>query len=548
MNVSKGDETMPRLVKALAVLAVCVVLAAPRLATAQAASAIPPALTTPDRVNSRLGTLEFKDGAPSKATVDKMYDQIDFTHAYNVFMNSLDGVSIATLRKGMQSVGVKDNEVIVFSDLMDSKSLFLTANADTIYAIGILDLTKGPMVLEVPPKFLGAIDDQWFRWVIDIGLPGPDRGVGGKYLIVPPGYQGELPQGGYFVARSRTNYVAWFGRSFLENKSDPKPAAETIRKFTNVYPYEAGGVGTPIAEFLAGKARLGRITAPPPTKFHEASGKVMNTVPPNDWSFYETLNEIVQQEPATSLDPELMGSIAAIGIVKGKPFNPDARMRKIMTEALAVANAASRTLFMSPRDPSWYYYPGSSWWNYLFDTGYQFETPIPLITREGAKPFPPTGYRTLDARTNFFYGITGITPGMAMRLTGIGSQYLLNTLDANKQYFDGAKTYKVTLPKGIPEANFWSLTVYDNMSRSMLDTPQRFPRAGNQSYPSPAAETNADGSTAVYFGPKQPDGVKRGNWIQTMPNKGWFVILRLYSPLEPFFDKSWRPSEVEAVR
>jgi hypothetical protein len=539
---------MPRLVKALAVLAVCVVLAAPRQATAQAASAIPPALTTPDRVNSRLGTLEFKDGAPSKATVDKMYDQIDFTHAYNVFMNSLDGVSIATLRKGMQSVGVKDNEVIVFSDLMDSKSLFLTANADTIYAIGILDLTKGPMVLEVPPKFLGAIDDQWFRWVIDIGLPGPDRGVGGKYLIVPPGYQGELPQGGYFVARSRTNYVAWFGRSFLDNKSDPKPAAETIRKFTNVYPYEAGGVGTPIAEFLAGKARLGRITAPPPTKFHEGSGKVMNTVPPNDWSFYETLNEIVQQEPATSLDPELMGSIAAIGIVKGKPFNPDARMRKIMTEALAVANAASRTLFMSPRDPSWYYYPGSSWWNYLFDTGYQFETPIPLITREGAKPFPPTGYRTLDARTNFFYGITGITPGMAMRLTGIGSQYLLNTLDANKQYFDGAKTYKVTLPQGIPEANFWSLTVYDNMSRSMLDTPQRFPRAGNQSYPSPAAEPNADGSTAVYFGPKQPDGVKRGNWIQTMPNKGWFVILRLYSPLEPFFDKSWRPSEVEAVR
>jgi hypothetical protein len=538
---------MRQLIKPLTVLAVCVVLAAPRLATAQAASAIPPTITTPDRVNSRLGTLEFKDGAPSKATVDKMYDQIDFTHAYNVFMNSLDGVSIATLRKGMQSVGVKDNEVIVFSDLMDSKSLFLTANADTIYAIGLLDLTKGPMVLEVPPKFLGAIDDQWFRWVIDIGLPGPDRGVGGKYLIVPPGYQGELPQGGYFVARSRTNYVAWFGRSFLENKSDPKPAAETIRKFTNVYPYEAGGVGTPIAEFLAGKARLGRITAPPPTKFHEGSGKVMNTVPPNDWSFYETLNEIVQQEPATSLDPELMGSIAAIGIVKGKPFNPDARMRKIMTEALAVANAASRTLFMSPRDPSWYYYPGSSWWNYLFDTGYQFETPIPLITREGAKPFPPTGYRTLDARTNFFYGITGITPGMAMRLTGIGSQYLLNTLDANKQYFDGVKTYKVTLPKGIPEANFWSLTVYDNMSRSMLDTPQRHPRAGNQSYPSPAAEPNPDGSTTVYFSPTQPAGVKRGNWIQTMPGKGWFTILRLYSPLEPFFDKTWRPSEIERV-
>ncbi len=509
---------------------------------------VPPSLTTPDRVESRIGRLEFKDGAPSKATVEKMYDQIDFTHAYNVFMNSLDGVSIAALRKGLNGAGVKDNEVIVFSDLMDSKSLFLTANADTVYAIGILDLTRGPMVLEVPPRFLGAVDDQWFRWVIDIGAPGPDRGEGGKYLILPPGYDGDVPEGGYFVARSRTNFVAWFGRAFIIDKSDPKPAAETIRKFTKIYPYEVGGWGTPIAEFLAGKARLGRITAPPPTKFHEGSGKVMNTVPPNDWTFYETLNEIVQQEPATSLDAELMGSIAAIGIVKGKPFNPDARMKKILTEALAVANAASRTLFMAPRDPSWYYYPGSAWMNYLFETGYEFETPIPMITKEGAKPFPPTGYRTLDARTNFFYGITGITPGMAMRLTNIGSQYLLAYVDSRKQFFDGAKTYKCTLPKGIPEANFWSFTVYDNMTRSMLDTPQRYPRAGSQSYPSPAARANADGSTTVYFGPTQPSGVDRGNWIQTTPGKGWFLILRLYGPLEPFFTKAWRPSEIELVK
>ena len=137
----------------------------------------------------------------------------------------------------------------------------------------------------------------------------------------------------------------------------------------------------------------------------------MNTIPPNDFSYYEMLNEVVQQEPATSLDPELMGPLAAIGIVKGKPFAPDARMKKILTEALAVANATSRSLFMNPRDPSWFYYPGSAWMNFLFVTGYEFETPIPMITREGVKPFPPTGYRTLDARTAFFYGVTGITPG-----------------------------------------------------------------------------------------------------------------------------------------
>jgi hypothetical protein len=171
------------------------------------------------------------------------------------------------------------------------------------------------------------------------------------------------------------------------------------------------------------------------------------------------------------------------------------RQDQLLTEAVAVGNAASRTLFMSPRDPSWYYYPNSSWTNLLFQMGYEFETPIPQITPGGAKPYPPTGYRTLDARTWFFYGITGITPGMAMRLTGIGSQYLIAMADSDKEYFDGAKTYKVTLPKGIPETNFWSFTVYDNQTRSMLDTPQRYPRAGSQSYPSLAAEADADGST-----------------------------------------------------
>ena len=515
---------------------------------AQTAPEIPPSITTPDRVDTRIGTLEFKDGVPNEATAGRLFDNLDFTYAYRAFMDNMRGVSIQALRKGMQSIGVKANEVLVFSELMDARSLFLTANADTIYVMGYLDLAKGPVVLETPPKFLGAVQDAWFRWVIDLGAPGPDRGEGGKYLIVPPDYSGPLPDGGFFIARARTNGILWFGRSFLENHKDPKPVVETIRKSTKVYPYEPGGMGTPIAEFLAGKAKLGRISPPPPTVFHEGSGKVMNTIPPNDWSFYEMLNEVVQQEPATSLDPELMGPVAAIGIVKGKTFAPDARMKKIMTEAVAVANATSRSLFMSPRDPSWFYYPNSSWFNFLFLTGYEFETPIPMITRDGVKPFPPSGYRTMDARTNFFYGVTGITPSMAMRLPGIGSQYLLAVTDADKNHFDGAQTYKVTLPKGIPEENFWSFTLYDNQTRSMLNTPQRYPRAGSQSYPSPAAEPNPDGSTTVWFAPQQPAGAARGNWIQTMRGKGWFVILRLYSPLEPFFTRQWRPSEIELVK
>ena len=532
--------------RTLALLVAFALLAPPWLAAAQATAAIPSAITTPEKVDSRIGTLDFKDGMPSQATLEKLYDNLDFTHAFEAFVNTMQGVNAAAIRKGFQDIGVNDNEVLVFSELMDAKSLFLTANADTVYFVGIIDLSKGPMVFEAPPNALGTFDDMWWRWVIDFGAPGPDRGEGGKYLLLPPGYDGALPEGGFFIARARTTRVLMLGRAFMDN-DDPKPTVELVKKATRIYPYEVGGFGTSIAGFLSGKARLGQITPPPETVFHEGSGKVMNTIPPNDFSFYELLNEVVQQEPATSLDPELMGPLAAIGIIKGKPFAPDARMKRILTEALAVANATSRSLLLNPRAADWYYYPGSAWMNPLFISGYQFETPIPMITPEGVKPFPPTGYRTLDARSAFFYGITGITPAMSMRLPGIGSQYLFATLDADKQYFDGAKTYKVTLPKGIPEAKFWSFTLYDNQTRSMLDTPQRYPRAGSQSYPSPAAEPNADGSTTVYFSPKQSDGVKRGNWIQTMPDKGWFVILRLYSPLEPFFTKEWRPSEIELV-
>ena len=537
---------MKKFVAVLAALSAAI--APPRLAAAQSATAIPSGIATPNRVETRIGPLDFNDGAPSAETLQKVYDNLDFTHAFDAFVNTFQGV------KGFLDVGVKDNEVLVFSTLMDASSLFLTANADTVYFLGFIDLSKGPMVFETPPGALGAIDDVWWRWVIDFGKPGPDRGEGGKYLLVPPGYVGPLPEGGVYVAHARTTRVLFLGRMFLEN-NDPKPAAEAVRNYTKIYPYEPGGIGTPIAEFLADKAKLGRMTPPPPTVFHEGSGKAMNTIPPNDYSYFEMLNDVVQQEPATSLDPELMGPLAAIGIVKGKEFAPDARMKRILNEAAAVGNATSRSLMINPRDPSWFYYPGSAWNNPLFVSGYQFETPIPIIEGpvlsngeripEGVRIFPTAGYRTLDARTMFFYAATGVTPAMAMRLTGVGSQYLFAALNSEKRYFDGAKTYKVTLPKGIPEANFWSFTVYDNQTRSMLDTPQRYPRAGSQSYPSPAAEANPDGSTTVYFSPTQPADVSRGDWIQTVPGKGWFVILQLHSPLEPFFSKEWRPTEIE---
>lgn len=136
----------------------------------------PAPITTPDKLQTRLGTLEFKDGAPSKETVEKVYDNLDFMHATEAFVNAFQGASTSALWKGFNDAGIPNNTVLIFSELMDSKSLFLTANADTIYFWSILDVTKGPIMVETPPLSLGVIDDMWFHWASDFGLPGPDRG------------------------------------------------------------------------------------------------------------------------------------------------------------------------------------------------------------------------------------------------------------------------------------------------------------------------------------------------------------------------------------
>jgi len=540
-----GGNIMKQFINRLTTLT-CTLLVAAGLASPASAGEIPPSLTTPDRIESRIGTLEFEDGAPTEDTARKVKDALDFTRALNAYNNSFRGASAYAIGKGFQSIGAEDNTVIIFSKLMDANSLFLTANADTVYYIGVVNLSEGPMVIEQPPDGLGTINDMWFSWIIDIGRPGPDRGAGGKYLIVPPGYDGPMPDGGFFVAHSKTNRVLYAARSFLVD-DDPAPAVANIKKNLKIYPYTPGAVGTSIATALKGEVKLGQNPPIPETKFIEGSGKSFNTIPPSDYGFFEMINQNVQQEPATSYDPELAGQLAAIGIVKGKPFEPDDRMKKILTDAAAVGSAAGRSLNwrFAVSHPDWAYYPKSQWGNMLFEGGAFFETPPPAFQDGMFKPYPPTGARTLDSRTAFYYAYTLDSPGMIMRIPGVGSQYLMGFLDAQGNPFDGGKTYKVTLPKNIPARAFWSLTLYDNQSRSMLSTPQRYPRAGSQSYPSPAAVPNGNGSTTVYFAPTQPDGVERGNWIQTTPGKGWFTILRLYSPLESFFTKKWRPSEIE---
>ncbi len=369
------------IINSLAVLTACSLLATSQIAAAQETGPIPASITIPSKVDTSIGELEFTDGVPTLKTAERVRDALDFNHALSAYNNSFRGASAYALGKGFRSIGAEDNSVVIFSELMGSNSLFLTANADTIYYISVINLTKGPMVIEQPANGLGTINDMWFSWIIDIGKPGPDRGKGGKYLLIPPGYDGSLPEGEFFVAHSKTNRVLYAARAFLTD-NDPKPAVENIKANLKIYPYTPGGAGSSIATALKGKVQLKENPPVPETKFVEASGKVFNTIAPSNYEFFEMININIQNEPATSYDPELTGQLAAIGIVKGKPFKPDARMKKILTDAASVGSAAGRMLNWRyvVSHPEWSYYPDSMWSNMLWEGGAFFETPPPEFT------------------------------------------------------------------------------------------------------------------------------------------------------------------------
>src|SRR5271166_1790476 len=301
---------------------------------------VPPGVYSPDKVETRLGTLNFFDGFPDKATAEKLFDNLDFERAVQAYLLAIPAVSQAANRDAIRTLGPANQTIPIFEQLLDSRSVFLTANDNTVYSWAWLDLTKGPLVLEVPPKVLGAINDMWYRWVIDVGITGPDKGAGGKYLLLPPGYKGEVPNG-YIVVRPPTfsNWIPW--RSFLVD-GDPKPGVDLVKKFTKVYP-------------------LSKTGSPPAMNFVDVSNKAFNTVAPADYTFWELLNQVVQEEPSESLDPVRLGFYASIGIEKGKPFAPDARMKKVLTEAAAVGDATARAIAFEIRQKADYYYENSAW-------------------------------------------------------------------------------------------------------------------------------------------------------------------------------------------
>ncbi|HET6552651.1 MAG TPA: DUF1254 domain-containing protein [Dyella sp.] len=469
------------------------------------ATPIPPQITTPAQVDSSLGTLSFTDGIPTPETAKKVYDNLDTMRATEVFLNGIPGASMVSIRAGLRKAGAVDSTVGIFETLMDSRSLFLTANTETIYFWNWMDLKNGPIVVETPPNILGVVDDLWFRYVTDMGNAGPDKGKGGKYLFVPPGYQGEIPSG-YFVVRPPTFGNLLFGRAFMKG-GDTKPGVASLKQGLRVYP-------------------LASASKPPKTRFINLSGKVMNTVHANNIEFYDEINQIVQEEPAGVYGPDMTGLFASIGMVKGKAFAPDERMKKILIDGAAIGNATARAIDFRNRDKATLIYPDKHW-----------NTPFV----GGSYEWLNDGARNFDARTMFFYAATIDTPAMAVAMPGIGSQYAAANLDVQGNPFDGAKIYRLHVGSNVPVKDFWSVVVYDPQTRSMLQTDQKFPSLSSAR----GLKPNADGTTDIYFAPRRPKDA--GNWIQTVPGKGWFLIFRLYGPLQPWFDKSWSLEDIQPV-
>lgn len=472
------------------------------------------AISTPNEVETSIGTLRFNDGAPLPETAATVYDYLDRARGVDAFLKGMPAASLHMLIEGAHSLGaVEANQVVIFDRLMDAQSLFLTANSSTMYVMPDLDLERdGPTVVEVPPGTLGAFNDAYFRYLGDAGPFGPDKGKGGKYLVLPPGYEGEAPDG-YFVVRSPSYRVWIFMRMSI--KDGLKTARRVVEENLRIYP-------------------LANADNPPALELISGSGKAFNTIHANNFHFFEELNAVIQKEPIDFINVETRGLFASIGIAKGKPFAPDERMRAVLEDAVAIGNAAARATVWYPRE-------GMTMDGIKIYDDRQWI--MGFLNRDVFFNGEDNYTMNSDARVMFHYPYTAVTPAMAKPRIGIGSDYGIAYVDAASQPFDGSKTYKVNLPANPPIKDFWSLTVYDSQTRSMLQS-ERQPPALDSIQNEP--KTNNDGSVDIYFAPEAPAG-QENNWVQTIAGKSFFVILRMYGPLEAWHEKTWKPGDIELV-
>lgn len=406
--------------------------------------------------------------------------------------------------------GDGSNKVVFWSRLFDWKNQTLTPNPDSIYLMPFYNTRDvGPVVLEIPPagesSITGSIDDCWQAALEDVGPAGADKGKGGKYLILPPDYKDKPPAG--YIPLQPYNYQGYaLLRSILKSSSDADVAkAVAYGKQVKLYP-------------LSQAAHL------PATQFIDAIDVVYDANIPWDMRYFESLNRIVQTEPWLARDKAMIDQLKSIGIEKGKPFNPDAKMQDTLKAAALEAHAWLANKYETAYFPTPYY------------DGSHFYVPVSHDVIEGLATFfgVPDKYPVDDRGVAFTMGF------FSAKHLGAGQFYLMAFKDKNDHHLDGGKNYHLNIPANAPVTQYWSATVYDRETHGLVR---------NMQWPSRSSQTaglqkNADGSVDLYFGPKAPTG-KEPNWVPTDPNRKFEVLFRFYGPLKPLFDKTWKLPDIE---
>ncbi|SEW24740.1 DUF1254 domain-containing protein [Chitinophaga arvensicola] len=454
---------------------------------------------------------EFVGGYPTKATVQKAYDDADFYRAVQAYKFFYPTVSGEAILQGNLAIGIKPNTV---SGTLDTKPMQIgfTLNSDTPYGPILIDLVGGPMVIEVPPGPLIVVAmDVNQRWVADMGIPGPDEGKGGKHLILPPGYKGNIPAG-YHVWKSSSNNLTVGIRS-LPIGGDVSAAMERV-KTVKFYPLNSSAAASPI-------------------QWLDLTGKPQNTTP-LEWEtnikYWQVLSKVIDREPVYEGYRTYYGELAILGIVKGKPFTPDARMQQILERAAKTGNAQMRVQSFADRREDRVVWKDRRWeWAGLRPENGDFDAP---------------SYVDIDAREVWFYQAIGASPAMFRRKAGYGSLYWLGLYDQSGNYVDGSKTYKLTIPQPVPAKLFWSVTIYDAETRSQINTDQGYAALRSLFE---LKDLNTTSPIDLYFGPTAPAG-KEKQWIKTIPGKGWFTYFRIYGPEEAAFNGGWKPGDFEEVK
>ncbi|QQL46087.1 DUF1254 domain-containing protein [Sulfuriroseicoccus oceanibius] len=455
-----------------------------------------------------LSALDAPGGYPTAEASARLYDELDFQRAVQVYLWALPAMNIDAMRQGSEATFGAGNHILpVWKDRLNTRTRVTTPNSDVVYAMSYLDLKNGPVVVEVPPKLQGMFCTFWHRPLCDVGFVGPDKGEGGKYLLLPPDYEGEAPEG-FFTFKSETYRVFLFWRGFLvDGKTDN--AVQTIEQ-TRVYP-------------LGKKDSATRMTFP------NASEKPSNMLVTQDISYFENLKKFIDYEPAHREDFAMRGMMATLGIIKGEPFEPDARMQAILNRAANVAWKIASAQRYERRMEGTLRYPDRQ-----YDEGFI----------GGSEVFEGKSFLNLDARTAFFRFAYSSSPGMVVDMVGKGSKYPLTFKDADGNFLMGQNHYKLHLPAGIPAENFWAVTLYDAPTAAGVNKPgQLIPSLSSQG----ELKYNEDGSIDLYFGPDKPESAPESNYIGTNPAEGFFVVIRLYSPGKAYFDKSWKPDDVVKI-